>query len=367
MTSVQIFDIPGLATVEIDTRNPAEPIVEIKLDPNCTGDIVDDAKRTPGPDDLYLRCDRTTARNHPELLKFMEYMTHYDHTGDGVPDCDHIIDAIEDALPDTDDKPLMFERPKGGWYVAAVMSIMPSAPQRHIINSFGELKKRGRLVHYLAGIPMLLAMIVLINLQIHFVPVMKYSVVSAFMEVLERFGLPEWLSVAILIVAINILIRRARRKPAERSSSPHTYGFFNRAALSEEQAFREGAEDWTLWQRIRSCLAFGAIHMVNLIYPLATILPLAVAGGFFMWMYLRAYRKTNFRRAALLEAAVYHRIYNRIALIVVSVYLIAWFGLSSIGMFVAFAVLMIANVMWFHVARRKQDTADSVELQLADK
>jgi hypothetical protein len=234
------------------------------------------------------------------------------------------------------------------------MSIMPPAPDRHIVLSFGKLQPRFRWYHHVAAVPMLAGMIALISLQTHYVPWTSFSVVSGFMTLAEKAGLAWWLALIIFVVGLNVL--RSRRRPSQDPSplSQHTYGFFNRAAVFEEQAFREGSENWTLFQRVRSCLAFGAIHMVNLIYPLASILPLALGGALFMLIYLRTYRKTRFRRTAVLTAAVWHRVYNRMALIALAVSLAAVLGLKAVALFAVFVVLLVTvSTLREHFGLRK--------------
>jgi hypothetical protein len=340
LTIVRKFEIPGLATVSLDTRDNSNPLLEIQLSPEYSGDLNDIALHTDGDDDIYLRCDQVKAVNSPELAKFVEVMSHYDFTGDGLPDCDEIIDAIEEAFWQSKEKPDVFHRPNGGWYTRAVMSIMPPAPVRHIVFSFGELRPRFRLHHFAYGIAMLSVFIGLVLLQDHFFPFMKYSPLSGGAAAIEAVGLPKWTTIPIIVIVVFILTKRSR--PSNKPSiSRHTYGFFNGAAVFEEQAFREGAESWSFWQRFRSCVAFGAIHMVNLFYPLATILPLAVGGALLTVIYLRNYRRTGFRRAAVLEAAVWHRVYNKIALTVAAVALVITIGYMLAGLFAALFGLAI--------------------------
>lgn len=340
MTTVQTFDIPRLATVSLDTRDNDEPLLEITLTDDYDGDLNDIAARTDGPDNVYLRCDSAGAINNPELAKFVEVMTHWDHTGDGMPDCDVIIETIEAAFWQSSETPDMFYRPRGGPFTKALMAIMPPAPDRHIVLSFGELKPRYRWFHYVSAIPMIAAFIGLVYLQNDLFPWMKYSVISGFATGAEAVGVPGWATVPLFIAAFVLYGRLVGSDYPFMSHSQHTYGFFNKAAVFEEQAFREGSEQWSFTERLRSCLAFGAIHMVNLFYPLASILPLALCGAVFMIVYLRAYRKTPFRRTAVLKAAVWHRVYNRIALTIMVIALLVWFGTLGLAMLATVGFLM---------------------------
>jgi hypothetical protein len=89
--------------------------------------------------------------------------------------------------------------------------------------------------------------------------------------------------------------------------------FFDRAAMYEEQWFRSGAESWSLGQRIYSCVAFGAVHIVNFIYPLTSLIVVGAVGGVFMYAYLREYRRSENYQRATVAAAKLHAAYNRFA------------------------------------------------------
>ena len=74
--------------------------------------------------------------------------------------------------------------------------------------------------------------------------------------------------------------------------------------------FREGAENWTAWERVKSCVIFALVHLWNLYVPIALLLPLAAGGAGLMRTYLRALRRGGSRSAATLEAAAEHYAYN---------------------------------------------------------
>jgi hypothetical protein len=93
--------------------------------------------------------------------------------------------------------------------------------------------------------------------------------------------------------------------------------------------------------------------MVNLIYPLATILPLAIGGGLFMIVYLRTYRKTQSRRAAVLMSAIWHRVYNRVAISALVIWLIVVFGTTAIALAAAFALTIGCSQLWTRRAVRR--------------
>jgi hypothetical protein len=349
------FDIPGLAIVGVDTTDSQHPAVAIALHKNYEGDLRD---FTPFSDKIWFACNEQTAINSRQLLEFVEVLSQWDTTGDDVPDYAHVVAAIEEALYLSTEAPNLFRRPSKDWYIRLVMRIMPPSPDFQIVLSFGDLKPRFRWYHHLAALPILGTVFGLFQLQVWLLPWMKYSVISGYIAAVSHLGLPSVVQMVIVGVGIGYLVSRTfgrRRKSKRQSETPasysmHTIGFFNRMAVLEEQWFREGSQDWTLWQRTRSCLAFGLVHMTNLIYPLATVLPLSLGGALFMAVYLRTYRKTHFRRAAVLEAAIWHRVYNRMAFVAIAA-TIAWLvGPWALG---AFAGVATASFLSQHVRTRR--------------
>jgi hypothetical protein len=93
-------------------------------------------------------------------------------------------------------------------------------------------------------------------------------------------------------------------------------------ALAEERMFRAGAEDWSPRRRAFKVLQFGCVHALIGI-PVGAALALSVGGAYFMYVYLRAFRRTGWQRAATLESARAHTSYNAviIALVLVAIVL----------------------------------------------
>lgn len=104
----------------------------------------------------------------------------------------------------------------------------------------------------------------------------------------------------------------------------HAGKFIDRAAMFEEQWFRMGAENWTILQRIHSSVAFGLVHIVNIIYPIASLIVVGLVGGVFMLVYLREFKKTGGTELATIASAKLHATYNRFAFL----YLFAAIGIS---------------------------------------
>jgi hypothetical protein len=80
-------------------------------------------------------------------------------------------------------------------------------------------------------------------------------------------------------------------------------------AEREEQMFRAGAEHWSTPRRLWRGALFGLVHAVIGI-PIGVALALSVGGWYFTWWYLRAWRATHSRAAALLESTRAHLAYN---------------------------------------------------------
>ena len=91
---------------------------------------------------------------------------------------------------------------------------------------------------------------------------------------------------------------------------------------AEERRFRLGAEGWTTSRRALRGLQFGLLHLVVGI-PIAAAVAITVAGWWFTWVYLRAFRTTGSPSEALAESTRSHLGYNLviIGLVAVSVVL----------------------------------------------
>jgi hypothetical protein len=89
-------------------------------------------------------------------------------------------------------------------------------------------------------------------------------------------------------------------------------------ALREEELFRVGAEGWSAWHRTAKAIQFGLVHALIGI-PVAVALALSIGGGYFQWTYLRAYRATGDRRAAVVESTRAHTAYNGVVVVLVLV------------------------------------------------
>ncbi len=331
MDTVQEYVITGLATVVIDHR-PYSSMVTITLDPSYDGDLRPLEQHNQLPDGVLFSGNDAAAMNHPLLGRFVETLHHWDHDFDGDFDADNVVEHIEAALWSLRTGRQIFKRPCDGLYIGTLMKFMPPAPERHIVMSYGDLKPRFRRWHYAWAVPMVVVFIGLVQLQIMLVPASRHTILSTIGMAAGKFGfIPVLAAVLALWFASRELDKRLFDEPEGTSLARHTFGFFNKAAVSEEQAFREGSEHWTPHQRAMSCVIFGAIHMTNLIYPLATILPLAIGGAIFMHRYLRVYDATRFRRYAVLEASVLHRVYNRVALAVIVVVLSTIAGSLLVG------------------------------------
>ncbi len=82
----------------------------------------------------------------------------------------------------------------------------------------------------------------------------------------------------------------------------------------EERMFRRRSQHDGLGQRIRVCVLFGLVHFANIVYPLAVCIALIGAGGVFLASYLRAYRRTESERHAVLQSTALHSVYNVLAI-----------------------------------------------------
>lgn len=128
------------------------------------------------------------------------------------------------------------------------------------------------------------------------------STLASFMDP----GLARILTLPVCIALIIFLVRGIRAPRYEGKDA-------DKAAMWEEQWFRTGAESWTTRQRFSSCVAFGLFHIMNIIYPLASLIVVGLVGGVFMLVYLREYKRSGSTRRATFAAAKLHATYNRFA------------------------------------------------------
>jgi hypothetical protein len=328
--------VPGLATIEI-----LGSTVIIRLDEKYDGEVdlishdIDDHLTDWEPGGIYYSTNKQDLPSVPDqeiclrIAKLLEAITERKR-----PNASRALRRLMEVLPEKHRNLQEFVRPGNTlsskfctWMLAPVKTTKEAPIQP--VYSFGELKKRFSLKHYVFAIPMLIGTFLLIYLQTQVFSWMMYSPLTVTVEFSKKID-NSWIAIGGLVILVyldNKLVRRSQKKVT--SYSPYTYGWLNKAAINEEQAFREGSEGWTPWERFRSCLSFGLIHQPSLIYVFGMFLPHMIMGGVFMWVYLRTYRRTQRRRTAVLAASVFHRVYNRVALSVVIVSLFTIFGHSS--------------------------------------
>lgn len=121
-----------------------------------------------------------------------------------------------------------------------------------------------------------------------------------------------------IIVALLVILGRAGGTGVGHYKVPGVK-LWDAAAMFEEQWFRTGAERWSFGQRVRSTVAFGAVHVVNIIYPIGSLIVVTLVGGAFMACYLRVYRRTGDIKVATLASTKLHATYNRFAIVYMAV------------------------------------------------
>lgn len=80
-------------------------------------------------------------------------------------------------------------------------------------------------------------------------------------------------------------------------------------AHAEERMFRTAAETWSPVRRVGKVVQFGLAHALIGI-PIGAALALSIGGAWFMWVYLREFRRSGSRADATLESATAHTAYN---------------------------------------------------------
>jgi hypothetical protein len=217
-----------------------------------------------------------------------------------------------------------------------ILSYMPDRPTGQRVLSFDRREVEAR--HYVySGIWFVLIMALFagalaISTVMIYSPIYVVSLgVHAVLGSISTDTVNGWLYAACFLV----LLQRVERLGADGESvedfnndSHEGKGWFKtrfgldsfwnglaKAAMFEEQMCREGCEEWSTWDRFKSCVIFGVMHLWNLFIPVGALIPLSTAGGYLMRRYLVSYGQTQSRESAAVESARYHYAFNRVALI----------------------------------------------------
>ncbi|WP_156877665.1 hypothetical protein [Shimazuella kribbensis] len=308
MTETERMEIDGLATIQID-----DGVVTIWLDKKLDGTVdftssdINYFLKNWKPGDVYYRSIEDTPESFRRIAVLLEELS-------GHPNGALALSQLRETLPKDHWHLHDFVRPKDTGSARFCSWLLPSATkkkQTHVVYNFGNLRRYFCWWHYASAIPMLAFFIGLIYLQTHFMPWMIYSPLTGTIELGKKTSMVAAIAGLVLLVVID-------NKLGTWQKSTGYSPFTNKAAIYEEQAFREGAEDWRTWERFRSCLSFGLFHLPSLYYVFGMFLPHVIMGSVFMAIYLRTFRRTNCRRTAVLAASVFHVVYNRVTLIVIA-------------------------------------------------
>lgn len=120
-----------------------------------------------------------------------------------------------------------------------------------------------------------------------------------------------------LVLMWYLWIQMPPKFPRKSSSTPEQPGqqnhetlqrasFMERIVTAEECVFRQGAEDWSPLQRTRACLAFSLSHVALFIFPYGMAVAHFIMGIIFMAEYLRVFRRTSSRHAAITASGSLH-------------------------------------------------------------
>lgn len=141
----------------------------------------------------------------------------------------------------------------------------------------------------LAGFAMFMFTLISVTVLMTTFPWMRTSPGSLILDMYQQY-IPSPFSLPLAIGAIYGLHKLLVRG----TSRPNYEGkFLDKAAMYEEQLFRMGAESWSPWRRVYSCVGFSLIHLVNVIYPVGLLLVIVASGGILMWVYLREYKRSG--------------------------------------------------------------------------
>lgn len=192
------------------------------------------------------------------------------------------------------------------------------------LNTYQPTEKNLRKIRnyrLLGGVLIVIAITLLISLSA-FVPWLAISPATLITSALSTFMDPTAAGIVTLPICIvlMVLLWGGIKRPSYEGKD------IDGMAMYEEQWFRSGAESWTAKQRLFSCIAFGSVHVMNIFYPLASLIVVGLMGGVFMWVYLREYKRTGSTRRATFASAKLHATYNRFAFL----YMFAAIGMGFI-------------------------------------
>jgi hypothetical protein len=193
-----------------------------------------------------------------------------------------------------------------GWLIG----LLPPRPADQAALVLDHKAATGR--HYLRGVVWLVAVYVLCLVVAGagwWLLVSPLSIAAVVVHV----AVPQ-IPLGVAFLALNALLLARMAWWVRRQGGGFRQGLAT-AALREEQMFREGAENWTGWERVKSCVIFALVHLWNLYVPIALLPALAACGAAFMRTYLCALRRGSSRPAATLEAAAQHYAYNCVVVV----------------------------------------------------
>lgn len=201
-----------------------------------------------------------------------------------------------------------FKRPRGGWlgWVSKLPGPMPAIVVAPVKSELEKVQSH----RFAAFMTVVSAIAALIYLSANYRS-LAISPMSLLFDLSDRLSGGQWWGTLIACFVLIVAMMTAFR------SDPRdgVYGgkFLDHYAAREELWFRAGAENWSTFQRIRSCVGFGLVHVVNMFYPITSIAVIMLVGGVFMAVYLRAYKRTGSTKLAALESTRFHAAYNRFA------------------------------------------------------
>lgn len=209
-------------------------------------------------------------------------------------------------------------RPRTGWMGLMVRGLgqIPSdtVPSQH---EFQNVRR-----YRLLAVAAVIATLVIITASVSMLPILRISPVSVSAQAIGGDGSgTTFMRILSALICTGVLLFFCVLGPRK------VYAFLFSAALSEEIAFRFGAEEWSAKQRIRSCAQFGLAHLMNLIVPIIALITITLVGGGCMWVYLREVKRTGDRRKALVSATHFHATYN-VTILVVGVIVTGLFFLA---------------------------------------
>lgn len=224
-----------------------------------------------------------------------------------------------------------FKRPTNTWVGRLLVQSLGQMPERFVMQ-MDKIKSNSTMTN-LSAMLLMIAMFAVTFVLLMWVPPSRIT--SLFAVLLMPISqAPALLAIAALVAVVGV-IWLARRRVADIYKFDSTYwtrsvvegsDYFERGSAVQTMIFRTGAESWTTKQKVisvaLSILMAGPLFVIWL--PLAFVPSIVVAYSFFMYHYLKSWKKHRNTMLASIENARLVASFKRMIVFYFAVCLSTW-------------------------------------------